>query len=206
MSSPTRETILKSLRTQGKCTVKELAEAADISPISVRHHLSSLQAEGLVALEEARHGVGRPYHLYFLTDKGLERFPRRYYRLTSHILQELKGSLPEKKLMEIFAGVASSMSDARIHEFEGLNLQDRIKNLGNLLSEEGFEVEIEHKGDELVIHELSCPYFRIGKSYPEVCMIDQTFIANALMVPVTNVTCIIKGDSCCTFSVQLKET
>jgi len=205
MSSPTRDTILKTLRVQGRCTVKELAEAADISPISVRHHLSSLQAEGLVALEEARHGVGRPYHLYFLTDKGVEGFPRRYFRLTNHILKELKGSLPEEKLLEIFTGVATSMSDARIHEFEGLDLQERIKNLGTLLSEEGFEVEMEHKDDELIIHELSCPYFRIGKSHPEVCVIDQTFIANALEVPVEQVTCILKGDNCCTFSVQLEK-
>jgi DeoR family suf operon transcriptional repressor len=185
--------------------VKELADAVGISPISVRHHLSSLQAEGLVAVEEARHGVGRPYHLYSLTDKGLERFPRRYYRLTNHILKELKGALPQEKLNEIFAGVATSMSDARIHEFEGLNLQERIKNLGALLSEEGFDVEIENRGDELLIHELCCPYFRIGKSHPEVCVIDQTFIANALEVPVERVTCILRGDTFCTFSVQLKE-
>ncbi|OGO17938.1 MAG: hypothetical protein A2Z14_03145 [Chloroflexi bacterium RBG_16_48_8] len=189
---------------QGSCTVKELAEAADISPISVRHHLSSLQAEGLVAVEEARHGVGRPYHIYSLTDKGLERFPRRYYQLTNHILKELKGSLPQEKLVEIFTGVATSMSDARIHQFEGLDLEDRIKGLGTLLSEEGFEVKIENKDGELLIHELSCPYFRIGKSHPEVCVIDQTFIANALEVPVERVTCILKGDNCCTFSVQLE--
>jgi DeoR family suf operon transcriptional repressor len=205
MSSPTRDMILKTLRMQGSCTVKQLAEAVDISPISVRHHLSSLQVDGLVAVEEARHGVGRPYHLYSLTDKGLERFPRRYYRLANHILKELKGSLSQEKLVEIITGVATSMSDARIGEFEGLTLQDRIKNLSHILSEEGFDVDIENKGDELIIHELSCPYFRIGKSYPEVCMIDQTFIANALEVPVERVTCILQGDSRCTFSVQLGE-
>ena len=203
MGSPTREIILKTLRVQGKCTVKELAQVADISPISVRHHLSSLQAEGLVTVEESRHGVGRPYYLYSLTDKGLERFPRRYYRLTNHILKELKGSLPEEKLQEIFTSVATSMSDARLQDFESSNLQERIKNLGTLLSEEGFEVEIEQKEDELIIHELSCPYFRIGTSYPEVCMIDQTFIANALEVPLSQVRCILKGDNTCTFSVQL---
>lgn len=204
MSSSTKDTILKTLRMQGNCSVKELAEAADISPISVRHHLSNLQADGLITVEEARHGVGRPYHLYSLTDKGLEGFPRRYYRLTNHILKELKGSLSQEKLVEIFTGVATSMSDARIHEFEGLDLQDRIRLLERLLSEEGFEVELENKDGELLIHELSCPYFRIGKSHPEVCVIDQTFIANALEVPVEKVTCILKGDNYCTFSVQLE--
>jgi DeoR family suf operon transcriptional repressor len=204
MSSPTRETILNTLRMQGGCTVKELAEAVDISPISVRHHLSGLQADGLIAVEEVRHGVGRPHYLYSLTDKGLERFPRRYYHLTDHILKELKGALPEKKLLEIFTGVATSMSDDRIQAFEGLNLEDRIEKLGTFLSEDGFEVEIERKGDELLIHELSCPYFGIGKSHPEVCVIDQTFIANVLKVPIERIACILKGENSCTFSIQLK--
>jgi DeoR family suf operon transcriptional repressor len=204
MSSPTRDTILKTLRSQGHCTVKDLAQAADISPISVRHHLSNLQADGLVAVEVARHGVGRPRHLYSLTDKGLERFPRRYFRLTNHILKELKGSLPQEKITEILAGVATSMSDDRIHEFEGLSLPDRIKNLRTALSDEGIEVDIEEKKGELIIHELSCPYLRIGETHPEVCVIDQTFIANALEVPVERVTCIHKGESSCSFSIQLE--
>jgi len=205
MTSPTREMILKSLRMQGGCTVKELAEAADISPISVRHHLSSLQAEGLVTAQEARHGIGRPYHIYSLTDKGLERFPRKYFQLTNHILTELEGSLPQEKITEIFAGVASSMSHARIHQFEGLNLQDRIKGLGTFFAEEGFDVKIENVDGELLIHELSCPYFRIGTSHPEVCVIDQTFIANALEVPLEKVKRVLKGNNCCTFSIQLED-
>ena len=205
MGSSTKETILKTLRMQGKCTVKELAEAAEISPISVRHHLSNLQVEGLISVEEARKGVGRPYHLFSLTEKGLENFPRRYFRLTNHILKGLKGSLPEEKIQEILTGVASTMADAYNFEMEGMTLEDRIKGLQTLLSTEGFEVEIEHKNGELLIRELSCPYFGIGKSHPEVCVIDQAFIAFALDVPVELVTCILDGDTCCTFSVKLKQ-
>jgi predicted ArsR family transcriptional regulator len=205
MSSSTKDKILKTLQSQGQCTVKELAKVADISPISVRHHIANLQAEGLVAVEEARHGVGRPRHLFSLTDKGLEQFPQRYFRLTNHILKQLKGSLSQEKVTEIFTGVATSMSNARIQEFEGLSPEDRIKHLKTVLSDEGFEVSIEIKDGELIIHELSCPYLHIGKSHPEICVIDQTFIANALNVPIERVTCIFKGDSSCTLSIQLEK-
>jgi predicted ArsR family transcriptional regulator len=205
MGSATKETILKTLRMQGKCSVKELAEAAEISPISVRHHLANLQADGLISAEEARKGVGRPYHLFSLTEKGLESFPRRYFRLTNHILKELKGSLPEDKVQEIFTGVASAMANAYTNEMEGLSLGERIEGLQTLLSEEGFEVEIESRNGELLIRELSCPYFGIGKSHPEVCVIDQTFIANALNVPVELFSCVLDGDTHCTFSVKLPQ-
>jgi predicted ArsR family transcriptional regulator len=97
------------------------------------------------------------------------------------------------------------MSDAYTHEMEGLSLGERIEGLQSLLSEEGFEVEIESRNDELLIRELSCPYFGIGKSHPEVCVIDQTFIANALNVPVELVSCVLDGDTHCTFSVKLPQ-
>ncbi|NIM92492.1 MAG: ArsR family transcriptional regulator [Anaerolineales bacterium] len=202
--SSTKDTILKTLRVQGKCTISELAESAQVSPVSVRHHLAGLQADGLVNVEEARHGVGRPHYLYSLTDKGMELFPMRYYRLTNRILEELKGTLPDETIQELFTGVATTMAESYSAQLEGLPMEERLIGLHELLREEGFETEIEQKDDQLLIHELSCPYFRIGKSHPEVCTIDQEFIANALSVPVERVTCLLDGDHHCTFAVQLE--
>lgn len=202
MASPTRETILKTLRTHGKCTIKELAEAADISPVSVRHHIANLQADDLVIVEESRKGVGRPLHLFSLSDKGAELFPGRYLRLTNRLLEELKDSLPEEQVHELFSSIASSMADSHLKELAGLPLDERLQGLLKLLSEEGFEAEIEYKDDHVLIRELSCPYFRIGVSHPEICTIDQTFIANALSVPVERVECLLDGDNLCTFSIQ----
>ncbi len=59
----TRQRVLKTLLLRHQCTVNELAEAVDINPISVRHHLNKLEAEGLVTSFEERHGVGRPRRL-----------------------------------------------------------------------------------------------------------------------------------------------
>ena len=57
MATQTRETILRTLRSKGKCTIKELAGAAGVSPISIRHHLANLQAERFIATEEVRQVV-----------------------------------------------------------------------------------------------------------------------------------------------------
>lgn len=202
MTSSTRETILKTLRTQGKCTIKELAEAAGISPVSVRHHIANLQADDLVNVEESRKGVGRPVHLFSLSEKAAELFPGRYLRLTNRLLEGLKDSLPEEQVHELFSSIASSMADNYLEELNGLPLEERLQGLLRLLAEEGFEAEIEQRDDHVLIRELSCPYFRIGVSHPEICMIDQTFIANALSVPVERVECLLDGDSLCTFSIQ----
>lgn len=205
MTTPTRKIILRTLRSQGKCTVKELAEAAEVSPVSVRHHLSNLQAEGLVSVEEVRHGVGRPHHSFSLTEKALELFPTRYYRLTNRLLEELKESMPGERVDELFSGVADNMASQFAKELGDLPLEERLHRLVELLQQEGFDTELEREGDQLLLHELSCPFVHVGQEHPEVCLLDQSLIAHALSLPVERVTWLLKGDLHCTYAVDLEE-
>lgn len=206
MSTPTRDTILRALRAQGKCTVNTLAEAAQVSPVSVRHHLSNLLAEGVIAMEEVRHGVGRPRQLFSLTESGLDLSPGRYFRLTNRLLDEIKGSLTTTQLEQLLSGVANGMADRYAEVLAGLSLTEKLSRLKEMLSEEGFDAELETQGDQVIIRELSCPYFRIGLEHPEVCRIDQAFIASALALPVSRVGCLLDGDAHCTFSVSLESS
>jgi predicted ArsR family transcriptional regulator len=203
MSVPTRETILRTLRIRGKSSVSALAEAAEVSPVSIRHHLANLLAEGLISMEEARHGVGRPRQLYSLTESGLDLSPGRYFRLTNRLLDEIKGSLTETQLEQLLSGVASGMSERYAEALAGLPLTEKLERLKGMLADEGFEAELEAQGDRIVIREMNCPYFRIGREHPEVCQIDQAFIATALSLPVSRVGCVLEGDSHCTFTVPL---
>jgi DeoR family suf operon transcriptional repressor len=204
MASETREIILKTLRTRGSCTVKDLADAAGISPVSVRHHLSSLQADDLIESEEVRHGVGRPRHVFSLTEDGYELFPTRYYRLTNRLLGELKETLTDSSVESLFSNVAASMAEDYGSQLEGLPLEQRLKRLVELLNEEGFNADIERQGDDVILRELSCPYFHVGQSHPEVCLIDQAFIARALSLPVERVRCLLDGDAHCAFTIPIE--
>ncbi len=205
MTTPTRDIILRTLRSQGNCTVKDLAEAAEVSPVSVRHHLSNLQAEGLVSVEEVRHGVGRPHHSFSLTEKALELFPSRYYRLTNRLLLEMKENMPQERVDDLFENVADSMADQFASELQELPLEERLARLVDLLKEEGFDADLEKKGDQLLIHELSCPYLHVGQEHPEVCVLDQSLIAKALSLPVERVTWLLEGDLHCTYAVDLRD-
>lgn len=204
MASETREIILKTLRTRGSCTVKDLADAAGISPVSVRHHLSSLLADDLIESEEVRHGVGRPRHVFSLTEDGYELFPTRYYRLTNRLLGELKEVLSDSSVESLLSGVAESMAEDYGSQLEGLPLQQRLTRLVELLNEEGFNADIERQDDDIILRELSCPYFHVGQSHPEVCMIDQSFIARALSLPVERVRCLLDGDAHCAFIIPIE--
>src|SRR5260221_9709194 len=117
--SSTRDEIVTFLRKNGSTSVNELAEATGVTPVSVRHHLSSLQAEGLIAAAESHSGVGRPKLLYSLTQTALERFPTKYLRLTDRLLDELKISIPAPMLDRMFEAVAQDMAAGHAAKFVG---------------------------------------------------------------------------------------
>jgi DeoR family suf operon transcriptional repressor len=198
----TRNRILLTLQRQPRTTINELAEAVGINPISVRHHLTNLQVEGLVGTDEERHGVGRPRLVYFLTEAGSEHFPTRYLRLTSRLLDQLKSTMPEPMVSKLFSQMASDMAEDYSEQMKGLSMEERLDLTRILLAEEGFNVEWEKTGSQYQIHEITCPYLHIGQNHPEVCTVDQTLISKMLAVPAEKIQCILSGDTHCTYVVQ----
>lgn len=198
----TREKVLQTLLTNERCTINELADAVDINPISVRHHISRLEAEGLVTSAEERHGVGRPRRLYFLTEKGRERFPTRYIRLTLRILEQMKENLPKATIAKLFSQMAKDLAKEYAVDIEHLSIEERLQLVERLLSKEGFQIEWEQEGDHYVLREINCPYLHIGQTHPEVCLIDQTLISTLLGMPTTKVQCMLHGDAHCTYLIK----
>jgi len=202
--SNTREKVLKTLLSHRRSTINTLADAVGISPISVRHHINKLEALGFVSSDEERHGVGRPRNVYFLTEKGLEQFPTRYLSLTIRLLQQLKETLPEKMVAELFSQMAGEIATdfAAELDLDDLSIEKRLDIARDLLNTEGFTMEWESKDDGYYIHEVNCPYHHVGQSHPEVCAVDETLISTLLSVPVEKVKCILDGDTYCTYVVN----
>jgi len=202
--SGTRDFVLRTLLTQPRCTINELAEKVGISPISVRHHIGSLEAEGLIGCEDERHGVGRPRQLFFLTEKGMEQFPTRYVRLTVRLLEHLKETMPAAMVNKLFTQMAVDLAKdfSEGTETKNLSMEERLNLVKDLLKSEGFNIEWEQHDDGYQIHETSCPYYFIGQNHPEVCAVDQILISTVLSVPAEKVKCILNGDNNCTYLIS----
>jgi len=199
----TRDQVLHTLLAYPRRTINELAEAVGINPISVRHHISSLEAEDLVTSEEEHHGVGRPRRVYFLTEAGLEKFPTRYVRLTTRLLEQMKEALPAPMVKQLFTKMAEGLAEdfSASTELNNLPIEKRLDVMKQLLSREGFNIQWEEQGDQYLIHEKSCPYYRVGQDHPEVCSVDQTLISAMLAVPASKIHCILNGDQNCTYAI-----
>jgi DeoR family transcriptional regulator, suf operon transcriptional repressor len=200
----TRDRILQTLLNRPRSSINELAEAVDINAISVRHHLTNMQADGLVEADEERHGVGRPRLVYSLTEKGLERFPTRYFQLTTRLISKVKETLPEPAVHRLFTQMAQELAAGYAEQVEFMNIEDKLNTIKALLVQEGFSVEWEKVGDRYLIHEITCPYYHVGQSHPEVCSVDQTLISTVLAIPVEKINCILTGDKHCTYEISGK--
>ncbi len=196
----TRDQILHILFERGRSTIKELAEELDINPVSVRHHMLKLEAEGLVAHEEERHGVGRPRRVYYLTEKGLEQFPARYVRLASKLLKYLKSTLPSELVTQAFMKMAQDMA-AEIEGIEMMTMEERLDLLTQILRREGFLVTWEKEGDKYVVRETVCPYLELGQQHPEVCTLDAALIGEMLEVDAQRIQCMLTGDKECIYVI-----
>ena len=200
----TRDRILQTLLRSPRSTINDLAKAVGINPISVRHHLTNLQMEGLVDAQEERHGVGRPRLVYILTEAGMEHFPTRYLRLTTRLLAQMKESMSGPMVNKLFSQVAEDLAADYAKQLKGLSMEERLDTVKELLGDEGFTVEWEKSDDGYRIHEITCPYYQIGQTHPEVCTVDQTLISRMLAVPANKVQCILDGSSHCTYLVHPK--
>jgi DeoR family transcriptional regulator, suf operon transcriptional repressor len=199
----TRERVMQTLLARERCTINDLAGLVEINPISVRHHIARLEAEGLVNSEEERHGVGRPRRMYYLTEKGREQFPTRYIRLTMRLLEQLKETVPGPVIDHLFTQIAQEMaSDARA-EAAGLSVEQRLELVRHLLNSEGFNVEVEKQGDNYLIRESNCPYYHVGQNHPEICSVDQTLISTILDIPAQKIQCLLRGDAHCTYVIPI---
>ncbi len=204
----TKETILYALKSAVQAKVEDLADIANVSPVTVRHHLNTLQAEGLIEVNSIRRKVGRPYYVYSLSETGHELFPHKYVRLTNRLLDEVKSSLPPETVVQLFDGIAQKMLAERKGEFEHLSFNKRLNYLVSMLSEEGFLVRMEQENGHFTITEYGCPYQSVSEEHAEICDMDQTLMVTILQTPVEQHSCILNGDECCqfTFSASAVET
>jgi DeoR family suf operon transcriptional repressor len=198
----TRQQVLESIRAQQQATVASLAEALGLSPIAVRHHLNTLLAQGLIKAELVRGGVGRPRHIYALTEAAVQSAPQRYHRLAERLLDELKATLPAEDVRAMIDHLGAQVVARYGPPKKDAPLELRLERLLAILGQEGFHADIQRSGERLLLAEFNCPYVYVGQRHPEVCRIDRAMIESILGVGVERTNCLLNGDTQCAFSIE----
>ena len=170
-----RQEILTILKRQGEATVDELAARLDLTPVTVRHHLDILRADGLVEASSIRRrrGPGRPQYVYTLTDGASNHFPTDYDGLSNELLDEIKNRLGDATVKDIFDGIADKRLENAPRVSPALTLEDRMDRLVDYMVERGHIAQWEKNDNGFFIHASNCPYQNVATKHPELCAIDQ---------------------------------
>lgn len=202
----TRREILVLLKQSGGMTVEQMSQALGISAMGVRQHLSILERDGLVEMLKKRGGMGRPAHVYFLTNRGDEAaFPRRYDSLAMTILEALDEIDGEDKVEAIFRKRQEWMEQGLAPRMTGKPVAERVKELAESQQENGYMTEAGERPDGgyyLVEH--NCTIARVSKKYPVACQLELELFRKLLGSDVERTQCIAEGDTRCTYLIAAK--
>jgi predicted ArsR family transcriptional regulator len=202
-----RQEILNILKQQGEATVDELATRLELTPVTVRHHLDILRAEGLVEAPSVRrrHGPGRPQYVYTLTPESANLFPQRYDMLANELLEEIKSTMANDEVQRIFEHIA----ERRLERAPSLNghqpVDVKMDALVHYLSEKGFIAEWEEENGRCLLYASNCPYQNVAAEHPEVCALDDLVLRRMTGTEVECVRRITDGSYSCIYEIHFPE-
>ncbi len=170
-----RQRILQILQERGQATVADLAEALNMAPVSVRHHLDILQGDGLIRVDgvKRRQGAGRPQHVYALTPEAILVFPKNYEEVLHHLLSVLEDDFPAERVDAFLERVAQRIAQsARVEGSE----EARLEQVVEFLNERGYMARWERAKTGVRISLVNCPYAGLIGEHERLCRMDVCLI------------------------------
>lgn len=198
----TRQQILDYLHRRGRATVRELADLLNLTPTGVRQHLTVLERDGLVTSYEERGRVGRPAHIYRLTEEGERLYPRNYDTLANLLLEEVRAMAGADVLQRLLRRVSTRMAERYTDRIEGRPLSERVEATAAALREQGCVVELERLGDEFLLHECTCPYRNVARQHSAVCALEVDFVRRMTGADAKLTSSLLRGDTACTYRIR----
>ncbi|MDY6896910.1 MAG: iron-sulfur cluster biosynthesis transcriptional regulator SufR [Cyanobacteriota bacterium] len=215
--SSTKQDILKYLLKEFRATAMKLSTALKVSPQAIRRHLKDLEGEELIIYSSEQIGMGRPQHLYQLSDKGKERLRREvgdsYSKFTVSLLDTLAETVGRDQVSTILQKQWQRKAEEyRQHLGKG-SLKERVATLVELRKAEGFmaeyhsvEGEASQTEEKFIFLEHNCAISNVAESFPSVCGHElEMFVAVLPDCKVERTHWIINGEHRCGYLLEARK-
>jgi len=218
----TKQDILQHLLKQGQATAHQLAAELDISPQAIRRHLKDLETEELISYQTIQVGMGRPQHVYQLSNKGRDRLQRtlsdRFGDSHGQFAVSLLGTLAETVGYDQMSSILRKQWERKALEYRDLvgngSLQERVANLVELRKAEGYMAEWypvessdadKDSGSQFILTEHNCAISNVAESFPSICGHELEMFATVLPdCKVERTHWLINGEHRCGYLVQAR--
>jgi predicted ArsR family transcriptional regulator len=206
-ASALRRELLIRLRREGPASPDHLAQELGASRTGVLQQLRALEAANLVRRETVRHGVGRPRHVYDVTEHAQDLFPNAYDGLATGLLAAIRAVGGEALVDDVFAA-RRRMTTERVRERlaerlpDDASVADRARELAVIQDEQGYLAETVLGPDGVIrIVEHNCAIHHVATGVEAACRAELELFRQVLGPDVERETHIAGGDRCCTYRV-----
>ena len=184
-------------------TVAQLMEAMGVTRTAVTEQLTELVNAGFVERASERlPGRGRPRHLFSTTEAALFLLFANNQRTVVPAIWRAVGEIGGDKLVrDVMKRVSKSLADYYAEKVTAADPEQRLRQLVDLLLEEGALVEAVEEDDKLVIYRRSCPFVSMVDEKRAVCTVDLDILSAVVGKPVKRIACRHAGDPCCSFTI-----
>ncbi|MDG5788899.1 ArsR family transcriptional regulator [Evansella sp. AB-P1] len=170
-TTSTRDEILDLLKKRKQLTVSVIALELNITEMAVRRHLNTLERDGIVETTLLRQAMGRPTHVYQLSNLGEEMFPRDYGTLLLELLKDLEEMDGHEKIKHLFEKRKERLKkkyEKRL--IQNGSMEQKVQNLAQLQDEFGYMAEVSSGEDgSIILKEYNCPIAEVAKQFPIIC-------------------------------------
>jgi predicted ArsR family transcriptional regulator len=160
-----------------------------------------------VTRQAIRHGVGRPRHVYDVTDAAQDLFPTNYDGLASGLLAAIRSIGGEDLVDDVFEERRRLPRDRlRQRMAERLPpkapLLDRTRELAVIQDEQGYLAEAVVGTDGVIrLVERNCAIHRVSSEHAAACQAELELFRELLGTDVQRETHIATGDRCCSYRI-----
>ena len=206
-TSGLRRAILLRLRHDGPSSPEQLATNLGLSRTGVLQQLHALETAGLVSRQAVRHGVGRPRHVYDVTDAAQDLFPTNYDGLASGLLAAIRSIGGDDLVEGVFEErrrITRERLKLRLDERLGVDapLADKARELAVIQDEQGYLAEAVIGADGVIrLVERNCAIHRVSAEHAAACQAELDLFRELLGTDVQRESHIATGDRCCTYRI-----
>lgn len=203
MTAPA-DAILLRLKTGGPASTAELAAHLGVTRQAVRLQTEKLAAQGLLAGEQARGGVGRPGARWNLTAAGHARFPDAHAQVTVELLEAVRDEFGPDGLDRLIRRREDASRNLYMAALAAdADLEARLDRLTRLRAAEGYMAEWSSAGDgTYVLVENHCPICAAATACQGFCRSELTLFREALApATVERIDHILQGARRCAYLV-----
>jgi predicted ArsR family transcriptional regulator len=206
-SSALRRNLVVRLRHEGPSSPDDLAAALGASRTGVLQQLHALEAAGVVSRRSVRHGVGRPRHVYDVTEAAQDLFPTNYDGLALGLLAAIRSIGGDALLDDVFEERRRSMRERVRQRFAerlptDAPLIDRTRELAVIQDEGGYLAEAVLGADGVIrLVERNCAIHRVAVDSAAACQAELDLFREVLGTDVVRETHIAAGDRCCSYRI-----